>query len=120
MASMAHEIDPTAFLPLHHHDFRIILALLSGPSYGTRIVREIEACEKGSAKLYPANLFRRIRDLLVRGLVEECDPPAGADSRRSYIGLTQLGHAVARLEALRLEGLVEEARAQRLLSESRG
>ena len=48
--------------PLHPHEFRILLALMEGPSFGTRIVEEIERREKGT-KLYPANLYRRIRDL---------------------------------------------------------
>ena len=59
------------------------MTLLDGPSYGTRIVEEIEARAKGRAKLYPANLFRRIRDLMGRGLIEECARPEDADPRRT-------------------------------------
>ena len=103
-----------ALLPLHPHDFRILMALAEGPSYGTEIVRGIEAAEKG-AKLYPANLFRRIRDLLQRGLVEECDTPEGADPRRTYVRLTRQGRGIARAEAARLRELVREAAALDLL-----
>jgi DNA-binding PadR family transcriptional regulator len=101
-------------LPLHPHDFRILMALAEGPSYGTEIVRGIEAAEAG-AKLYPANLFRRIRDLLERGLLEECEAPAGADPRRSYVRLTRQGRRVAQEEASRLRDLVREAAALDLL-----
>lgn len=101
-------------LPLHPHDFRILMALVDGPSYGTEIVRGIEAAEAG-AKLYPANLFRRIRDLLQRGLLEQSSPPEGADPRRTYVRLTHLGQQVARAEARRLRGLVNEAAALDLL-----
>jgi DNA-binding PadR family transcriptional regulator len=101
-------------IPLHPHDFRILMALTDRPSYGTEIVRGIEAVE-GGAKLYPANLFRRIRDLLHRGLLEECRAPEGADPRRTYVRLTKTGREVARAEARRLRDLVREAAALDLL-----
>jgi DNA-binding PadR family transcriptional regulator len=101
-------------LPLHPHDFRILMALIDGPSYGTEIVRGIEAVE-GSAKLYPANLFRRIRDLLQRNWIEECAAPEGTDSRRAYVRLTRMGRQVARAEAERLRDLVRQAAALDLL-----
>ena len=104
----------SAFLPLHPLEFRILMALLDGPSYGTRIVEEIEARERG-AKLYPANLFRRIRDLMARALLEECAAPEGADPRRTYVRLTRTGKAVARAEAERLRDLVREAERHDLL-----
>jgi DNA-binding MarR family transcriptional regulator len=104
-----------AFLPLHPLEFRILMALLDGPSYGTRIVEEIEARERGQTKLYPANLFRRIRDLMGRELLEECAGPEYADPRRTYVRLTRTGHAVARAEAERLRELVREAEGRDLL-----
>jgi len=114
---MTRQIDPADHLPLHRKDFQILLSLVSGPSYGTRIVMEIEKHHEGGSKFYPANLFRRIRDLLARGLVEECGRPPGADPRRTYVSLTGLGQAVVRLEAHRLEELVREARALKVLEE---
>lgn len=108
--------DARAHLPLHPLEFRILMALLDGPSYGTRIVEEIEAVEEGP-KLYPANLYRRIRDLLARDLLEEAPAPSGADPRRSYVRLTRAGRAVARAEARRLQGLVRDAARHDLLPE---
>lgn len=106
--------DPTDHLPLHPLTFRILMAVVKGPSYGSAIVREIEGAESG-ARLYPANLFRRIRDLLGDGLLEECTGPAGADPRRSYVRLTRLGRSVAHAEAHRLKELTEVARSLDLL-----
>lgn len=107
-------MDALTFLPLHPLEFRILLALLDGPSHGYRIVRAIEAADSG--KVWPANLYRRIRDLLGRGLIEEVAPPAGdTDTRRTHVALSALGRRVAEAEAQRLEGLVAEARAARLL-----
>lgn len=108
----------TGLLPLHPLEFRILLVLLDGPAHGYRIVKEIESREKTLPSIYPGNLYRRIRDLLAKGLVEDADPPesADSDSRRRYFRPTALGEAVVRAEARRLEGLVREARALGALS----
>ncbi len=106
---------PHDHLPMHPLSFRILLALTAGPSYGTRIVEEIERAAPDGRPLYPANLFRRIRDLLSDGLVEEAPSPEGADPRRTYLCLTPTGRAVARAEARRLRDLVGEAERHDLL-----
>lgn len=112
--------NPNRFLPLHPLEFRILLVLLDGPAHGYRIVKEIEAREKDSGSLYPGNLYRRIRDLLGRGLLQEVSPPSGveADPRRKYFAPTGLGEAVAKAEGRRLETLVREVRALGVLSGS--
>ena len=112
---MANRTDPTSFLPLHPLEFRILMALLEGPSYGTSIVRSIEEREAAGPRLYPANLYRRIRDLLGRGLLEESPPPEDADPRRTYVRLTKTGRGVAHAEAERLRALVRDAEAHDLL-----
>ncbi|GMV05955.1 MAG: hypothetical protein AMXMBFR53_22320 [Gemmatimonadota bacterium] len=114
---MADRHAANSFLPLHPLEFRILMALSQGPSYGTAIVQAIEAAEAGRMKLYPANLFRRIRDLLARELVEGCATPPDADPRRTYLRLTPTGRAVLRAEALRLRDLVRDAAAHDLLPE---
>jgi len=103
---------PRPFLPLHPLEFRILLILLDGPSHGYAVVQEIEGGEGERGKIYPANLYRRMRDLLAKGLVEEAPHPegAGSDSRRRYFGVTELGRAVVRAETERLEELLAEAR----------
>lgn len=103
--------------PLHALEFRILLTLSAGASYGSEIVRIIEEAEGGRMKLYPANLFRRIRDLLGRGLIEPCEAPDGADPRRTYVRLTRAGRALARAEAQCLRELVREAESRDLLPE---
>lgn len=103
---------PEPFLPLHPLEFRILLILLEGPSHGYAVVQEIEGRERESRKIYPANLYRRMRDLLAKGLVEDAPHPegAGSDSRRRYFGVTELGRSVVRAEMERLEELLAEAR----------
>ncbi|MDH3224089.1 MAG: PadR family transcriptional regulator [Gemmatimonadota bacterium] len=115
---MRNGADPHEHLPLHPFEFRILLALIDGPSYGTRIVQEIEARVGDREKIYPANLYRRVRDLLKSGLLEEVDSPKGADPRRTYLQLTVLGRAVAQAEARRLRELLDEAAGRQLLPEA--
>jgi DNA-binding PadR family transcriptional regulator len=118
---MARSDDPQAYLPLHPLEFRILLVLLEGASHGYEIVKRIEERESGWAKIYPANLYRRMRDALSRDLIQEVESPgAETDARRRYFEVTELGRAVAREEARRLEGLVADARAQRLLGSAPG
>ena len=108
---------PASFLPLHPLEFRILLILLDGPSHGYAVVQEIEGREGGSGKIYPANLYRRMRDLLAKGLVEDAHPPEGeaTDPRRRYFGVTELGEEVVRAETERLGELLAEARGRGLL-----
>jgi DNA-binding PadR family transcriptional regulator len=113
---MAGSMDSESYLPLHPLEFRILLALLDGASHGYRIVKEIEAREH--TQVYPANLYRRIRDLLSKGLIEDSAAPRGEedDGRRSYVRLSALGRRVAKAEAQRLAALVAEAQAHNLIS----
>ena len=110
--------SPTGFLPLHPLEYRILLILLGGPSHGYAVVQEIEDREANLGTIYPANLYRRIRDLLSRGLLEDADPPESEleDSRRRYFRLTEMGRAVVEAETGRLRNLLEEARDRGLLT----
>ena len=114
----SHTPNPGDFLPLHPLEFRILLVLLDGPAHGYRIVKAIEVQERELPSIYPGNLYRRIRDLLAKGLLEEVRAPGGVetDSRRKYFGPTPLGEAVARAEGRRLEILVRDARAVGVIS----
>jgi DNA-binding PadR family transcriptional regulator len=117
MTTKASEIE--RLLPLHPLEFRILLVLLDGASHGYRIVQEIESLE-GGERIWPANLYRRIRDLLAKGLIEEAPAPRGeeTDARRTYVRVSALGRRAARAEARRLETLVSDARARRLLEKA--
>jgi DNA-binding PadR family transcriptional regulator len=111
--------DPRDFLPLHPFELRILLALLDGPRHGYRIVKAIEKTADGRKRIFPANLYRRIRDLTGKGLIAETEAPAEEqEPRRRYFRITALGEQVARAEARRLETLLREVRAKELLARS--
>jgi DNA-binding PadR family transcriptional regulator len=112
--------EAESFLPLHPLEFRILLELLEGPSHGYEIVRSIEA-EGGCGRVYPANLYRRIRDLLTSELIEEIDVESDdvAHARRRYVRVMRLGRSVARAEARRLRAVVQDSRVNALLQTTR-
>ena len=107
------------FLPLNPLEFRILLALRDGCLHGYAIVKDVEARSDGD-KIFPANLYRRIRNLLATGLLAEAEAPpdAATDDRRQrkFFRLTPLGLEVAKAEAERLQGLLAEARDKALLA----
>jgi DNA-binding PadR family transcriptional regulator len=107
--------DPLDFLPLNPLEFRILLAVGDGCLHGYAIVKEVERRAGDHEKIFPANLYRRIRNLLAAGLLAETSAPPDAepddDRRRKYFRITPLGIEVARAETVRLRELLAEARA---------
>ncbi len=105
------DLDAESHLPLHPLELRILLAVTDRPGHGYRIVKEIEDREGERTTIYPANLYRRIRDLLGRELLEETEPPEDeeVDGRRTYFRTTELGRAVAVAEAARMRDLLLDA-----------
>lgn len=109
--------DPLELLPLHPFELRILLALVDGPLHGYRIVKTVEERDASWKRIFPANLYRRLRDLSAQGLIEETDAPPDehGDPRRRYFRITSLGREAARAESRRLDDLLREAREKRLL-----
>jgi DNA-binding PadR family transcriptional regulator len=110
--------DAERLLPLKPLVFEILLALAEGPRHGWTIVRALQA-RLPRARILPGHFYRTLARTLDVGLVEPAPRKAGAggaDERRRYFRLTALGEAAASAEARRLELLVAESRARRLLS----
>jgi DNA-binding PadR family transcriptional regulator len=101
--------------PLHDLDRAILMVLLEGESHAYGIVAELER-RMPERRIYPANLYRRLNEMVDAGLLEELPLPAEADPRqRCHYRVTRAGRAAARAEAERLERVVEEARRLGLL-----
>ena len=115
--------DVRRLLPLKPIVFYVLLTLLDEECHGYLIVKQVERRIADGRKILPGNLYRTLRGMLGQGLIEESDErpdPDLDDERRRYYRITDLGSAVARAEARRLEGMVSAARERDLLSSPRG
>lgn len=105
-------------LPLTPAVFHVLLTLADGERHGYGIMQEVESRTGGRVRLGPGTLYGSVKRMLADGLIEESDErPDRAldDERRRYYRLTSFGRHVAIAEAERLQSLVIEARAKRLL-----
>jgi DNA-binding PadR family transcriptional regulator len=114
MASDRDRLD--RFLPLKPFVLDVLLALADGKRHGWALIREVQQRDGGS-RIMPANFYRTLRALRDDGLIVEVAGDAADDpaERRQYFNLTSLGAKVARAEVKRLESLVVDPRARRLL-----
>ena len=104
--------------PLKPLVFQVLLALVDGERHGWHLVREVQQ-RGGFDEIMPGNFYRTLRAMLADGLIEEVrNRPAAEpeDDRRRYFRLTTTGEQAAAAEARRLEALVQESRAKKLLA----
>lgn len=104
------------FLPLKPFVLDVLLELAEDKRHGWSLIRAIQQRDAG-ARILPANFYRTLRALREDGLIEEARADANDQSgeRRQYFSLTSLGARVARAEVKRLEALVVDPRARKLL-----
>lgn len=101
------------FLPLSDAEFHILLVLASGEHHGYAIMKTINEHPDIFYFLGPATLYRTIRRLLERSLIEEVeDRPdqENEDERRRYYRLSGAGHKVMVSETKRLSKLTSLAK----------
>jgi len=104
-------------LPLKPTLFLILLSLAEGDRHGYALKKEILDRTEGRVRLGAGTLYRSIRQLVDRGMIEESTnrpDPALDDDRRRYFRLTRLGREVAQAETERLADLVRAARSGNL------
>jgi DNA-binding PadR family transcriptional regulator len=118
MPSVPDELRP----PLGHAEFHVLLAVGGGEMHGYAIMREIERQTGGRLRVGPGTLYGSLKRMVSAGWIEESDGPVGPvdlrgprEERRRAYRLTRLGKRVAEAEAVRLEELVNVARARKLL-----
>jgi DNA-binding PadR family transcriptional regulator len=113
---------PEDYLPLTPAVIDIMLALGDDELHGYAIMQEVRWRTDGQRRLAPGTLYRSLRQMQERGLVEEAEErpdPGLDDERRRYYRLTDLGKKVAAAEIERLEGLVRTARSKGLVPKAR-
>ena len=110
--------EPRDLLPLSPAVLNILPALADEERHGYGIMREVQERTEGRTRMGPGTLYGSIKRMLADGLIEESEErpdPAMDDQRRRYYRITDFGRRVAGAEAERLSGLVETARARKLL-----
>lgn len=115
----ADEHSVQSFLPLRPVEFHVLLSLAAGERHGYGIIRDAES--RGEAMAPDVGtLYRALRRMKARGLIEAADrrPAADArDERRNYYRILPAGLRVAKAEARRLSALARAARQEGLLPE---
>ena len=112
-------IDTDDHLPLHPLEFRVLMVLMDGDLHGYAIAKEVERRDTSLGKIFPTNLYRRLRDMSERGLIDQLAASSNGEQRRQF-RVTRLGRRVAQAEARRLESVLADARQHGLLASSRG
>lgn len=106
-------------LPLKPLEFHILLVLIDHDAHGYALVKQLEQRLPRGGKVLPGALYRTLNRLEEVGLIEESDwrpDPLLDDERRRYFRISDFGRRVATAEAERLEALVAESRAKKLLA----
>ena len=94
----------------------MLLALSQGQSHGYALKQEVLDRSGGRVDMGPGTLYRTVRHLEETGLIAESGVrPDEDDPRRRYYEITELGRDATAAEALRLDALLSEARAGKLI-----
>lgn len=120
MADTLRDVD--RLLPLKPKVLHILLAVADGPRHGYGIMQEVAERTEGQVRLWPAALYRLLRELEADDLIVESAERPDADhddERRRYFALTPHGKRVLDGEVRRLEAIVNHARASRALRKAR-
>lgn len=99
--------------PLSLLETRILMVLVPGKLHGYGIAGQLQRRDPDGPRIFPTNLYRRLYDLVDRGLIE----PAGVElddtgrSRKNF-AITDLGRRSLAVAAERLGEIVEQLRSQ--------
>ena len=110
--------DPQQWLPLTPTVLHVLLSLADGDKHGYAIIKEVRRRTNGDVELGASSLYAVLKRLLDDGLVDETEDrpdPSLDDERRRFYRLTGFGRDVAIAETKRLEAIVMQARAKRLV-----
>jgi len=100
-------------IPMKPEAFTVLLTLLHEPGHGYGILQAAKADPGARGDLQPGSLYRLLARLLDAHLVAELpasEVPEGADTRRRYYRITNLGRQVVAAESERMAALVDSAR----------
>lgn len=91
----------------------ILVALVSRPAHGYRIMQIINDVFRTGFRVGPGTLYRTLQRLTAAGLIDEVEAVGESeDERRRAYRLTARGRLAVQTEVHRLDALVRLARAQ--------
>ena len=100
--------------------FEVLLSLMAGPQHGYGVKLDIEARTEGELSLGSGTLYQAIQRLEREGLIAEARGADPADARRGRTyRVLPAGRAAVREHLRRLSRVVDYARAQKLLPETK-
>lgn len=110
--------DPEDFLPLTAPELLVLTMLSAGERHGYGLRQDIAAHTEGRVKIEAGNLYRTIRSLEQKGLVEEAGSKSRSadDERRIYYRLLPFGRGVLAAELTRLRALIQIGIDNRVIS----
>jgi DNA-binding PadR family transcriptional regulator len=98
----------------------ILVALMSRPAHGYRIMQIINDVFRTSSRLGPGTLYRTLQRLEAAGLIDEVEAIGESeDERRRAYRLTPTGRTAVQEEVRRLDALVRLAKTQLAVSDDR-
>ena len=115
------EQDFSRDLPLKTEVFEILMRLAEGNAHGYAIMRDVADRSQGAIDMLPGTLYRHLRWMLERGLIEEIGRRSATDTgnRRRVYRTTAVGRKAAKAEASRLQRQIAAALERKLIPESR-
>ena len=105
-------VDPLTYLPLTEPSFYILLSLAPGRRHGYAILKDVKELSRERVNLSTSTLYTAVGRLLDQDLIQRLSDEVNSGPglpRKSYT-LTELGRRVLEAEAVRLQGMVKEAR----------
>jgi DNA-binding PadR family transcriptional regulator len=97
---------PHSLLPLTNTVLHVLLSLADGDKHGYAIIKEVRRRTSGDVELGASSLYAVLKRL--------------DDERRRYYRLSRFGRAVAVAELQRLEAILAQGRAKRLVPAPKG
>lgn len=93
-------------------EFHILVSLLAGERNGLDLIRETAARTKNQVFLVPGTLYTALKRMVAQGWITfgQSRSASGADDRKQYYRLTELGFTMIDAEVSRMEHVAIETR----------
>lgn len=103
--------------PLSLLETQVLMVLAQGDLHGYAIATELQRRDPEGPRIFPTNLYRRLHDLVDRGLIERAGVELDEAGRaRKNFAITAVGRATLAAATERLGEIVDQLRSQAVTS----